>query len=116
MGTTGLLWIRTGYKKVRRYLGSLNIICRGLKTNKISMQIKIGWNTSLRLKTWSIRLQPYRQSSIKINGVEKLKPHFYGPYRVSRRVGEVAYEIEFPLGNKIHNVFHVSCLKKALGQ
>ena len=63
-----------------------------------------------------LRLQPYRQSSIKINGMEKLKPHFYGPYRVSRRVGEVAYEIELPSGRKIHNVFHVSCLKKALGQ
>jgi hypothetical protein len=63
-----------------------------------------------------LRLQPYRQSSIKKNGVEKLKPHFYGPYRVSRRIGEVAYEVELPPGSKIHNVFHVSCLKKALGQ
>jgi len=29
---------------------------------------------------------------------------------------EVAYEMEFPKGNKIHNVFHVSCLNRALGQ
>ena len=43
-----------------------------------------------------LRLQKYHRSSIKKNCVEKLKPHFYGPYRVSRRVGEVAYEIEFP--------------------
>jgi hypothetical protein len=35
---------------------------------------------------------------------------------VTRRVGEVAYELEFPEGSKIHNVFHVLCLKKALGQ
>jgi hypothetical protein len=28
----------------------------------------------------------------------------------------VDHEIEFPKGSKIHNVFHVMCLKKALGQ
>jgi hypothetical protein len=63
-----------------------------------------------------LRLQPYRQSSLKRSGAEKLKPKFYGPYRVIRRVGEVAYELELPEGSKIHNVFHVSCLKKAVGQ
>jgi hypothetical protein len=63
-----------------------------------------------------LRLQPYRQSSLKKNGVEKLKPRFYGPYRIMRRVGEVAYKLELPEGSKIHNMFHVSCLKKAMGQ
>ena len=62
-----------------------------------------------------LRLQPYRQSMLKQKGAEKLKPHFYGPYRVIRRVGQVAYELELPQGSKIHNIFHVSCLKKALG-
>jgi hypothetical protein len=63
-----------------------------------------------------LRLQPYRQASIKRSGVEKLHPRFIGSYRVSRRIGAVAYELELPQGSKIHNVFHVSCLKKDLGQ
>jgi hypothetical protein len=63
-----------------------------------------------------LRLQPYRKSSLKKKGAEKLKPRFYGPYRITRRVGEVAYELELPEGSKIHNVFHVSCLKKVVGQ
>eukprot|EP00253_Pinus_taeda_P004467 PITA_04467 len=63
-----------------------------------------------------LRLQPYRQSSLKQKGAEKFKPCFYGPYRVIRKIGQVAYELELPQGNKIHNVFHVSCPKKALWQ
>ena len=61
-------------------------------------------------------LQPYRQSSLKMKGAEKLKPRFYGPYKVVRKVVEVAYEIELPEESKIHIVFHVSNLKKTLGQ
>jgi hypothetical protein len=63
-----------------------------------------------------LRLQPYRQSFLKKSGVEKLKPRFYGPYRIMRRVGEGAYELELPEGSKTHNVFHMSWLKKAVGQ
>jgi exosome complex RNA-binding protein Rrp4 len=31
-----------------------------------------------------LRLQPYRQSSLKKSGAENLKPIFYGPYRIMR--------------------------------
>jgi hypothetical protein len=34
---------------------------------------------------------------------------------VKRKVGAVSYELAFPHVNKIHNVFHVSCLKTTLG-
>ena len=61
-------------------------------------------------------LQPYKQSTLKQKGAEKLKPRFYGPYKVIKHVGEVAYELELPAGSRIHTIFHVSFLKKALGQ
>ena len=35
---------------------------------------------------------------------------------MNKKIGAVAYEMELLQGRKINNVFHVSCLKKALGQ
>ena len=45
-----------------------------------------------------LRLHPYKKTSLKGKGSENLKPRFYGPHKVVRKVGEVAYELELPEG------------------
>ena len=46
----------------------------------------------------------------------KLSPRYVGPYQILKRVGKVAYELELPPEmSAIHNVFHVSMLKKYMG-
>ena len=43
----------------------------------------------------------------------KLKPRYIGPFDIIARVGDRAYELALPPNmDKIHNVFHVSMLKK----
>ena len=44
---------------------------------------------------------------------EKLQPRFVGPYKILQLVGNMAYKLELPPSlSRIHNVFHVSILKK----
>ncbi|GJT96460.1 putative nucleotidyltransferase, ribonuclease H [Tanacetum coccineum] len=59
------------------------------------------------------KIQPYRQRSLAKRRYEKLSPRFFGPYRVKRVVGPVAYELQLPSDARIHPVFHVSMLKPA---
>jgi hypothetical protein len=61
-----------------------------------------------------LRLQPYKQTSLKAEQCQKLAPKFYGPYTVLKRVGQVAYQLALPNQSKLHPVFHVSCLKKVI--
>jgi hypothetical protein len=50
---------------------------------------------------------------VKVKG--KLSPRFIGPFKVFRRVGEIASQLELPDNlSDVHNVFHVSQLKKCL--
>ncbi|WMV59550.1 hypothetical protein MTR67_052935 [Solanum verrucosum] len=46
----------------------------------------------------------------------KLSPQYIGPYRISKRIGNVAYELELPQELvAVHPVFHISILKKCVG-
>jgi hypothetical protein len=63
-----------------------------------------------------VRLQPYKQLSLKQQGKNKLAPKYYRPYQINRKISHVAYGLDLPDKSCIHNVFHVSCLKKVVGQ
>lgn len=45
----------------------------------------------------------------------KLAPWFYSLFRVVQRLGSMAYKLDLPSTSRVHPVFHVSCLKKKLG-
>lgn len=44
--------------------------------------------------------------------IGKLAVRFIGPYRIEKRIGEVAYRLTMPEEMRLHKVFHVSQLRK----
>ena len=46
----------------------------------------------------------------------KLSPKYYGPYKVLQKIGSMEYKLELPASSRVHPVFHVSCLKKVIGE
>ncbi|XP_013639376.1 PREDICTED: uncharacterized protein LOC106344564 [Brassica oleracea var. oleracea] len=62
-----------------------------------------------------LKLRPYREQTVARTVNEKLSVRFYGPFEIKARVGKVAYKLELPEDSKVHPTFHVSQLKKVVG-
>jgi len=62
-----------------------------------------------------LKLQPYRQTTVTFRSSLKLSPRFYGPFQILSKVSLIAYRLDLPKDYQIHDVFHVSLLRKHLG-
>ena len=59
-----------------------------------------------------LKVSPWK-GLVRFGKKGKLSPRFVGPFEILKRVGKVAYELALPPHMQhIHNVFHISMLKK----
>ena len=69
------------------------------------LQFKVGDRVFLKVSPW--------KDVLKFGRRGKLRPRYIGPYEIIARVGPVAYKLDLPPElSKVHNVFHVSILRK----
>lgn len=59
-----------------------------------------------------VKLNKYRQNSVVARKSNKLERNFFGPYPITKKIGEVVVRLQLSVGAKIYNVFHSLLLKK----
>jgi len=62
-----------------------------------------------------LRLRQRPVSSLPQEVTGKLRPRFFGPYRITELINDVAVHLALPPRARIHDVFHVGLLKKFHG-
>jgi hypothetical protein len=62
-----------------------------------------------------LRLQQHTAVGVITAAPSKLRPKYFGPYQILQRIGTVSYKLQLPPRARIHDVFHVSLLKKYEG-
>ena len=72
--------------------------------NKNFKEFQIGEHVFLKVRE--------KKSSLKLGNCKRLAARFCGPFEILNIIGLVAYELALSPDIKVHNVFHVSLLKK----
>jgi hypothetical protein len=77
---------------------------------------KVHHHIAYKVGDWALLHLRQRAASSLPQGVHgKLKPWFFGPYRVTELINEVVVRLALPPRARIHDVFHVGLLKKFQG-
>ncbi|KAI3814072.1 hypothetical protein L1987_18817 [Smallanthus sonchifolius] len=71
------------------------------------LEFQVGYMVLLKVSHW--------KGVIRFGKRGKLNPRYVGPFKILKRIGPVAYQLDLPERfSGVHNVFHVSNLKKCL--
>jgi hypothetical protein len=58
-----------------------------------------------------LKLHPYKHNALGVHKSLKLHSKFYGPFKVLKKMGQVAYKLLLCEGCFIHHIFHVRSVK-----
>ncbi|KAH0709565.1 hypothetical protein KY284_010992 [Solanum tuberosum] len=62
-----------------------------------------------------VKLKPYRQNVVRLHQHPKLRKRYIRAFKILKRIGDVAYKVELPDDARIHPIFHISMLKRCMG-
>ena len=72
--------------------------------NMTTRQFQVGDHVFLKVRP--------KKSSLNLGNCSKLAARYCGPFEVLSKIGHVSYDLALPTCIRVHNVFHVSLLKK----